>query len=67
MSMKLTQLPTHYNADEAHTVIEFLDQLREILWAAYGEEIIEMLQAATENNPDDSEKVNPQLDDEINF
>jgi hypothetical protein len=65
--MKLTQLTTHYNADEAYTVIEFLDRLREILWAAYGEEIIEMLKAATENNPDKSEKVNPQLDDEIDF
>jgi hypothetical protein len=66
MTMRLTQLTTHWTADEAHTVIEFLDMLRDILWAAYGDEIIAMLKEST-NDADDNHKLDPEFDDEINF
>lgn len=39
MSMKLSYLPTYFDADEALSVITFLDQLRELLVCAYGEQI----------------------------
>lgn len=39
MTMKLTQLRTHWNADEAETVIEFLDELKEIFLAVYSDDI----------------------------
>ncbi|MGD8594042.1 MAG: hypothetical protein PVF82_14515 [Gammaproteobacteria bacterium] len=66
MTMKFTQLTTYWNAEEAYTVIEFLDRLRDLLWATYGEEIVAMLKAESENNPD-SDESDPEFDDEIDF
>lgn len=43
MSMKITRLYTHWEAAEAHTVIEFLDLLRDQLWEVHGDQIAEML------------------------
>ena len=31
MTMKITRLTTHWDPDEAHTIIEFLDRLRDEL------------------------------------
>ena len=39
MTMKLSYLSTYFDADEAFTVIAFLDHLRELLCIAYGEQI----------------------------
>ena len=66
MTMRFTQLTTYWNPEEAHTVIEFLDSLRDLLWATYGDEIIAMLKAESENNPD-SDESDPGFDDEIDF
>ena len=44
MSMKLTQLRTYWDADDAHLIISFLDELKEVLWDTYGNEIIEQQQ-----------------------
>jgi hypothetical protein len=38
--MRLTQLAMHWEPDEALAMIQFLDQLKELLWFAYGEEIV---------------------------
>ena len=43
MAMKITRLYTHWEAAEAHTVIEFLDVLRDQLWELYGDQIVELL------------------------
>ena len=66
MTMKVTQFTTRQTADEAHTVIEFLDSLRDLLWATYSEEIVAMLKTESENNPD-SDESDPEFDDEIDF
>jgi len=47
MSMKITRLHTHWSAAEAHTVIEFLEDLREQLWESYGDAIVDMLREAS--------------------
>jgi len=39
MTMRVNILVTHLNADEAHTLIAFLDQLREVLMNTYGNDI----------------------------
>ncbi len=67
MTMKFTQLVTYFDASEADTTITFLDGLRDLLWATYGEEIIEMRQATLENTPSDGEPLGSEFDDEINF
>ena len=45
MSLSVTPLYTHWDADEAYLVIQFLDRLREQLIETYGDEIIDMLKA----------------------
>ena len=41
MSMKFSQLRTHWSADDAYLILSFLDELRETLLATYGTEITE--------------------------
>ena len=43
MSLSFTHLPTHWDADEAYTVIAFLDLLRDLLWQTYGDDVTAML------------------------
>jgi hypothetical protein len=43
MSMRIHRLATTMQAEEAYTLVEFLDQLREVLMHAYGDEITRML------------------------
>lgn len=45
MSMKITRLPTWWTAEEADTVVAFLDDLRDSLLEQYGEQIIAMRMA----------------------
>lgn len=46
MSMKVTRLYTHWSPDEAHTIIEFLDHLRDQLVESYGDEIANYMREA---------------------
>jgi|GEM_PF-1174984 len=52
MSMKLSQLKTHWSADDAHLVLSFLDELRDALWAAYGAEVIEQQHQESQTSAD---------------
>jgi hypothetical protein len=47
MSMHVHKLATHLRAEEAATLVEFLDQLREMLMQAYGDDIAHMLRQAS--------------------
>ncbi len=66
MTMRFTQIRTFWGAEEASTVIDFLDELRDMLWVVYGEEIIEMHKAIAETETDDSQW-DGEFDDEIPF
>ncbi|XVJ69167.1 MAG: hypothetical protein HEQ39_13725 [Rhizobacter sp.] len=46
MNMRVHRLVTHLQAEEAYTVVEFLDQLRAVLMQSYGQEITQMLKQA---------------------
>lgn len=61
MSMKVLRLYTHCSPADAHAVIELLDLLRDQLWDAYGDQIINHLQDVDER-PTELE-----LDDNIEF
>ena len=73
MMMKITQLKTYWDAGEAHMVIEFLDELRDVLWAVYGQEIIAMHveDAGNENRAAgvgyDDGQTDLEFDDKIEF
>lgn len=66
MSLSITRLATHWSADEAYTVIAFLDELRDQLWETYGEQINEMFHAEVERRIDDRQTEMP-FDDDIDF
>ncbi|MBL1275819.1 MAG: hypothetical protein COB30_007005 [Ectothiorhodospiraceae bacterium] len=38
--MKLAQLTTHWDASDAYCVTAFLDELRKVLMAAYGDDML---------------------------
>lgn len=44
MSMRILELATRLRPDDAHTLLEFLDQLRDVLLQHYGDDIAHLLQ-----------------------
>lgn len=46
MSMRIIKIVTHMRPEDAHTLIEFLDDVRDTLMQTYGAEIRAMLQEA---------------------
>jgi hypothetical protein len=67
MPMKITRLTSHWEADQAHTILEFLDRLREQLWELYGDDIIDLLQEAAANPLGDEHHAELPFDDDIPF
>ena len=51
MTMRVNQITTHLRSEDAYTIIEFLDQLREMLMQTYGDEIVALLQEASQPGP----------------
>jgi hypothetical protein len=51
--MRVNLLVTHLNADEAHTLIAFLDQLREVLMNTYGNDIAPLWEDSSRDDFDD--------------
>ena len=58
MSMQVHRLATYLSASEALTVIELLDQLRDLLMASYSEQIEHMLRGAQASDSPLSSKDN---------
>ena len=50
MSIKVTRVPTWWDAEQADTVIAFLDELRDQLCTTYGDQIIAMRRAELEES-----------------
>ena len=70
MTMKIAQLRTYWDAGEAHVVIEFLDELRDLLCTIYRDEIIAMHQGTADEGANDIERdgqIDLEFDDEIGF
>jgi len=67
MPMKITRLTTHWDADQAHTILEFLDELRDQLCEIYGDEIIDLLRGGTANHIGDEHQDELPFDDDIAF
>ena len=67
MSMRITRLQTHWSAEEAHTVIGFLEALRDQLWEIYGDTVVDMLREASAEKAGQEAQVEIEFDDEIEF
>lgn len=52
MTLRVSQITPYLRPEDAHTIVEFLDQLREMLMQTYGDEIMAMLQEASQQ-PDE--------------
>ena len=48
MTMRVNTIVTHFGPEEVYALIEFLDQLRAVLMQTYGDEIMSMLQEASQ-------------------
>jgi hypothetical protein len=70
MVTEITLLRTHWDAGEAHVVIEFLDELRDLLWSRYGDEIMAMQQEEVDQRLDENDVQDDgqiKFDDKIEF
>ena len=67
MTMKVTRLTTYWTVDEAATVIDFLDGLRDALWETYGEKITQMHREDYDNRAQDINQCELGFDDDIPF
>ena len=67
MTMKFSQLTTYWEAEEAHAVIAFLDELRDLLWATYGDHIVQNLQNTTPKRVLTEEQLDLNFGDKIPF
>jgi hypothetical protein len=67
MSMKITRLRTHWSAEEAHVVIEFLEVLCEQLWENHGDAVVDMLREASAEKAWLEAQTKFEFDDDITF
>ena len=65
MSMKVTRLYTHWTPEEAHTIIEFLDRLRDQLCDIYADQIVSLLREACVSPDIDERQTELEFDDDI--
>jgi hypothetical protein len=61
MSMRINKLITYLRPEDAYIVIEFLDQVRDMLLQTYGDQIKTMLQEASQLEP------GGEFDDDLTF
>jgi len=50
MTMRVNRIVTHLRAEDAYTLIEFLEQLREVLIQTYGDDIATMLHETSQRD-----------------
>jgi hypothetical protein len=67
MSMNITRLYTYWEAAEAHTVIEFLDVLRDQLWEIYGDQIVDLLREASVTHHVNEHQGELEFDDDLDL
>ena len=48
--MRVHRIITHLRPEEAYTLVEFLDQLHDVLMQTYGDDITTMLQEASQHD-----------------
>ena len=65
--MKVTRLYTHWDAEQAHTVIAFLDELRDQLCEIYGDQIAAMLHEASTGSKTAEQQTELDFNDDIGF
>jgi hypothetical protein len=65
MMLRFTHLPTHWTAEQASTIIDFLDAARDLIWETYKDQIIDMYLSDIDHPSASTTESN--LDDDIDF
>jgi len=63
--MKTIKITTHWTAEEADCILQFIDELKSLLWQHYGDEIAGMYKAISTEQQKIEES--DEFDDEILF
>lgn len=67
MTRQFSQLITHWDADEALSVIQFLDELRDLLWRTYGDDILQQQMQLHDHNDRNDATDEWEIEDDIPF
>ena len=67
MTMKTNLLRTYWTADDAYLVIGFLDELSDLLWATYGDEIIDLHRDMADHARLQDKQTDLPFDDQLEF
>ncbi len=67
MSMRFSHMISYWEADEALEIINLLDQLRDVLWINYREEIEAMQQANRHHRMSELQQQSLDLEDPMPF
>lgn len=67
MNWKVTRINTWWTAEEADTVLSFLDELRDQLWHVHAEQITAVRLAELEAQENNENQGQLELDDHIDF
>ena len=61
--MKTFKITTHWTAEEADCMLQFIDELKSLLWRHYGDEIVEMHKAISveQQKFEESDEVDDQI------
>lgn len=65
--MKIMKLTTYWSAEEANTVYEFLEVLKEAVWDVYGDKIVAMHRAIHEEAHKTDDQYPLPFDDPADF
>ena len=67
MKRRFSQILTYWDAKDADTVIDLLDELREAIWCTWCEEIIEMHRAEKQSELEPGSQLHFEFYNEIEF
>lgn len=65
--MKIMKLTTYWSAEEANTVYEFLEVLKDAVWDAYGDKIVAMHRAIHEEAQKTGDQYSLPFDEPADF
>ncbi|KGJ96023.1 hypothetical protein [Thalassotalea sp. ND16A] len=59
--MKTLKITTHFTTEEADTVYQFLDEVKNAIWNSYGDDIIEMHKQIAKEQREQNHELNDDL------
>ena len=65
--MRFMHLKSHWSPEDAHTMLSLLDELRDAIWQAYGDDIMAHCRQEQSHSTDELDHSNASDDDIIPF